>query len=100
MKEKVVISTAEVLRVYRLLEELNRFLHQPMHYDEHPAVVDWLKSGVYEELSSMYYEIVWGWPPKRRKGELRSSRVASWYRGSAPPPPTARRDLRLVPQGL
>jgi hypothetical protein len=53
MKEKVEISTADVLRVYRLLEELNRFLHQPMHYEEHPAVVDWLKSGVYEELSSM-----------------------------------------------
>ena len=70
MKEKVEISTAEVLRVYRLLEELNRFLHQPMHYDEHPTVVDWLKSGVYEELSSMYYEIVWGWLPEEEKRRI------------------------------
>jgi hypothetical protein len=70
MKEKVEISTAEVLRVYHLLEELNRFLHQPMHYDEHPAVVDWLKNGVYEELSSMYYEIVWGWLPEEEKRKI------------------------------
>lgn len=26
-----VISTADVLRVYRLLEEMNRFLHQPLN---------------------------------------------------------------------
>jgi hypothetical protein len=70
MKEKVEISTAEVLCVYRLLEELHRFLHQPMHYDEHPAVVDWLKSGVYEELSSMYYEIVWGWLSEEEKRRI------------------------------
>jgi hypothetical protein len=70
MKEKVEISTAEVLRVYRLLEELNRFLHQPTHYDEHPAVVDWLKSGVYEELSSMYYDVVWGWLPEEEKRKI------------------------------
>ena len=70
MKEKVEISTTEVLRVYRLLEELNRFLHQPMHYDEQPAAVDWLKSGVYEELSSMYYEIVWGWLPEEERRRI------------------------------
>jgi len=70
MEAKVEISTAEILRVYRLLEELNRFLHQPMHYDEHPAVVDWLKSGVYEELRNMYYEIVWGWLPAEEKRRI------------------------------
>ena len=70
MTEKVEISTAEVLRIYRLLEDLNRFLHQPMHYDEHPAVVDWLKGGVYAELSRMYYEIVWGWLPEEQKRSI------------------------------
>jgi hypothetical protein len=70
MQEKVEISTADVLRVYLLLEELNRFLHQPMHYDEHPAVVDWLKSGVYEELRSKYYEIVWGWLPEEEQRRI------------------------------
>ena len=30
--------------MYRLLEELNRFLHQPMHYECIRRCVDWLKS--------------------------------------------------------
>lgn len=67
MQDKVEIATAEVLRMYRLLEELHRFLHQPVHYDEHTAVVNWLKNGVYEELSSMYYEVVWGCLPEEAK---------------------------------
>jgi hypothetical protein len=49
--------------VYLLLEEMNRFLHQPMNYASQQEVVEWLQSGVYERLRRAYYDIGGKWFP-------------------------------------
>ena len=40
-------------------------------------MVDWLKRGVYEELRTMYDDVVWAWLPdeEKRRGAVGASEV-------------------------
>lgn len=62
-KENRTISEVEARRLYRLLEEMNRFLHNPSHFSDPKQVEEWLKAGVYEELRHAYYEVAGSWFP-------------------------------------
>jgi len=46
---KIEIDPEEILRVYNLMGNLIEFFHQPMHYPDQQAVLDFLNSGVYDE---------------------------------------------------
>lgn len=66
----IAIPLDEVLRVRQLLEELVRFLHQSMHYEKEGAVSEWLGSGVYTELSQVFYRVTWEWLPDSEKAKI------------------------------
>lgn len=64
MKEHVTISIKDAWRIYELIEELQEFFHQPMHYSKPGDVEKWIKEkGVYSELHHVYYKIVGEWFP-------------------------------------
>ena len=57
------VEEQDAWEVYLLLEEMNRFLHQPMNYESVSDVHAWLRSGVYERLKRAYYDIGGKWFP-------------------------------------
>lgn len=60
---KKVVETKDLWEVYLLLEEMNRFLHQPMNYQSPEDVRTWLQNGVYTRLKNAYYHIGGKWFP-------------------------------------
>ncbi|CAM4126205.1 hypothetical protein FLBR109950_16065 [Flavobacterium branchiophilum] len=48
----------ELIRLYRLLENLNTFFHQPMNFNDKDVVMDFAKKN-YPEIKDFYYNIVW-----------------------------------------
>ena len=70
----VEVSLDEVLRVFRTLEELQQFFHQPLHYPDIREVREFLgdvNGGAYRDIHDLYYGVVWNWLPAdvRRKIE-------------------------------
>lgn len=70
---QVEIPLEELFRVRRLLEELVRFLHQPLHYQEDGKVSEWLDGGVYTELAQVFYKVTWNWLPDVEKNKIDES---------------------------
>ena len=69
----VEISLDEVKRLFLLLEELNAFFHQPMHYPDVEAVKTFLgnqERGAYKDIHDMYYNVVWNWLPSDVQEEI------------------------------
>jgi hypothetical protein len=62
-KPGYILRAEDAWRVYELIEEMNHFLHQPEHYRNTQDIDEWLQSGVYEELSTVYYDILSQWFP-------------------------------------
>jgi len=62
-KREIHLSEEEAWRIYRLLEEMNAFLHQPMHYPTIEDVHRWLDEGIFRELSELLYRVVGPWFP-------------------------------------
>ena len=63
VKKTMEVKEEDAWEVYLLLEEMNRFLHQPMNYESVSDVVEWLSSGVYERIRHAYYDIGGEWFP-------------------------------------
>lgn len=53
----------EAWRIYLLMEEMNRFLHQRMNYPSTEHVHRWLEQGVFGELSELFYRVIGPWFP-------------------------------------
>ena len=64
MEDKTQIKTQDLLRIYKLLEEVNDLFHQPLKYKNAEAVEKFAESH-YPEIRDLYYEVVWNYlPPK------------------------------------
>ena len=57
------------MRVFKLMEEINHFFHQPMHY-ENPEDVEKFATENYDEIRIAYYDILWNWLPKEEKRRI------------------------------
>ena len=62
-ERKISVREADAWELYLLLEEMNRFLHQPMNYPSSEEVQNWLRSGVNERLGDALYRIAAEWFP-------------------------------------
>lgn len=60
---KYTLPAESAWRLFKILEELNAFLHNPGHFQDPKHVEKWLENGVYAEVSHAYYEIVGPWFP-------------------------------------
>jgi hypothetical protein len=68
---KKTVEARDLWAVYLLLEEMNRFLHQPMNYESPDEIRKWLRSGVYKRLKHAYYDIGGKWfPVDEETGEV------------------------------
>ena len=70
---KIEIDPEEILRVYNLMGNLIEFFHQPMHYPDQQAVLDFLNSGVYDEMSDVYYKLMWKWLPGSQRHSIENA---------------------------
>lgn len=61
--KKYELSETEAWRLYKLLEEMNDFLHGIGRQGDAKRVEEWLQRGIYAELHHAYYNIVGPWFP-------------------------------------
>lgn len=76
MNRTVEVSLDEVLRVFRTLEKLQQFFHQPLHYPDIGAVEEFLgnrNSGAFKDINDLYYGVVWNWLPADVQREIEES---------------------------
>jgi hypothetical protein len=59
--KEIRMTEDQAWRIYRLLEEMNDFLHQRRNYPSVEQVHRWLEGGVYQELSDLYYKVAGPW---------------------------------------
>ena len=63
------MTQEEQIRLYRLMEKLNWFFHQEMHYlDRHPGVQSSWEC--YPEIREFTYDILWNDLPKEVQDQL------------------------------
>jgi hypothetical protein len=62
MSRKVELELDEVKEVFLLLEEMNAFFHQPMHFDDSPQTEEFA-GRIYPELHRLFYKVTWNWLP-------------------------------------
>jgi hypothetical protein len=70
MGRKIEIELDEALRVFRLLEEVNDFFHQPMKYED-KDYSSMFAGKNYPEIHKLYYDIIWEWFPGDIKEQMR-----------------------------
>lgn len=70
MSEKIQVDLNEMKQLFIFLEELNSFFHQPMKYTDQAQVVAYVENGMYEQLHTMYYDVVWNWLPPSVQKEM------------------------------
>ena len=68
-KDRLEIKTDEVVRLYKLLEEMNDLFHQPMKY-KNSDVVERFSDENYAEIKDLYYNVVWNWLPLEVKDKI------------------------------
>ena len=52
---RIKVETDEVIRVYRLLEALNDFFHQPLNFEDKNIVMSFARKN-YPEIRELYYD--------------------------------------------
>ena len=57
------VKTDEIIRVYRLLEALNDFFHQPLNFEDKETVMRFAQKN-YPEIRELYYDTIWEWLPE------------------------------------
>ncbi len=70
MSEKIQVNLEEVKRLFFFLEGVNDFFHQPEKYATVEKVLDFWQSGMFEELTTLYYQVVWDWLPPSVQQEI------------------------------
>ena len=66
---KIEIELEEAKRVFRLLEEFNELLHQPLNYEDTKYVTAFAASNS-PESKELYYNAAWNWLPQETKREI------------------------------
>lgn len=70
-KDKTVeVNLRDLIQVYKLIEELNRFFHQPLHYQKIEDIQKFLgdkNTGAYKLINKTYYETMWEMIPENIK---------------------------------
>lgn len=61
---KITVDLDEVLEIYKLLEDLNEFFHEPSNYEKTSKILEFMEKGSYEKIRHAYYDIVSNWLPK------------------------------------
>ncbi|WP_268123597.1 DUF7660 family protein [Roseivirga pacifica] len=72
--EEVTIKTRDLLEIFQVFGELNRFFHQPTHYERLSDVTEFLgnrNQGAYHLIHKMYYELLSKYIPKHIDDEFR-----------------------------
>jgi hypothetical protein len=67
--KKIEVQLDEVKEIFLLLEELQRFLHQPMNYQSKEDFEKFVHN-IYPDVHKSYYETVWNWLPQDIQSEL------------------------------
>ena len=65
--EEVTIKTRDLMEIFQVFGELNRFFHQPMHYEQLSDVTEFLgdrDNGAYHLIHKMYYKLIPKYIPK------------------------------------
>lgn len=74
--DSIEVPLKDLLFVYKLIEELNRFFHQPMHYPDITSVKEYLgdykKEGAFSLISDAYYQKFGNILPERIKEMVES----------------------------
>ncbi len=70
--DKVQVSIRDVQRVFPFLEKANELFHQTTNYEDVETVRKFAV-GNYEEISELYYDVVWTWLPESFRRELDES---------------------------
>lgn len=76
MERTVEVPLEEVMRLYRTLENLQQFFHQPIHFPDIHAVREFLgdvNGGAYKDIHNLYYDVVWNWLPADVQREIEES---------------------------
>ena len=68
MQRKVEVGLDEVVELFRLLEDVNQFLHQEMNFTEE-KLRDFAER-VYPRCRRLYYDVVCDWIPEDVIGRL------------------------------
>ena len=63
------MTQEEQIRLYRLMEKLNWFFHQEMHYLNRDIAEKTAREG-YPEIPDFTYDILWNDLPKEVQGQL------------------------------
>lgn len=63
------IETDEIIRVYRLLEALNDFFHQPLNFENKETVMRFAQKN-YPEIRELYYDTIWEWLPEDVRNKI------------------------------
>lgn len=69
--EKIEVEGKEVVELFQLMERLNHFFHQPLHFETKESVEEFARS-VYPDIHKAYYETIWGWLPKSERERIES----------------------------
>ena len=69
MSRTIQVELEEAKEVFVLLEEMNAFLHQPMHFDDSPQVAEFA-ARIYPDLRRVFYDVVWKWLPPDVQQEI------------------------------
>ena len=66
LKRRVEVDLDEIIELFLIIERLQQFFHQPLHYETLVQLNSFLGdrySGAYAEMHQAYYEILWNWLP-------------------------------------
>ncbi|RLC18188.1 MAG: hypothetical protein DRI57_08785 [Deltaproteobacteria bacterium] len=63
------VKTNEIIRVYRLLEALNDFFHQPLNFEDKETVMRFAQKN-YPEIRELYYDTIWEWLPENIRDKI------------------------------
>lgn len=66
----VTLAAGIVLLIYRLLDKLNWFFHQPEHYLDRDTA-ERIARECYPEIRAFYYDILWNELPAEAQEKLR-----------------------------
>ncbi len=73
---KVEIPVKDLMYLYKTMELLNDFFHQPMHYPTIEDVEKFLgnkEEGAYKAISRCYYDILWNFLPNDFQKKIEAS---------------------------
>ncbi|WP_039942018.1 hypothetical protein [Leptospira alexanderi] len=66
------ISLDKVKRVFKFLENVHDWMHQPLFY-QNPELIEKFANENYKKAKELYYNVVWNWLPKETQKEIKEN---------------------------